>query len=128
MINKNKYLNELIRQLKRLGYRCKSSDNPKHHCNIYNRNKKLCTIFKNSALLFCMKFLLCMIFLVSINTCRSKPDRLDYCQEINLVKKAIDVLLSKKQMGIRYILFETAAILFKILRCDNLLFFWFVSE
>jgi hypothetical protein len=50
MKNKNKIVNEFVRQIEKLGYRIELSDNPNHHGYIYDGQKELCTFFINGEL------------------------------------------------------------------------------
>lgn len=50
MINRNKVVNEFVKQIEKLGYRIELSDNPNHHGHIYDGENEMCILFKNAEL------------------------------------------------------------------------------
>ena len=50
MVNRNKVVNEFVRQIEKLGYRIELSDNPKYFGCIYDGENKMCTLFVNGEL------------------------------------------------------------------------------
>lgn len=50
MMNIKKFLDEIVRKIESLGYRCELINEENKHCYIYYGNKKLCTLFQNGSI------------------------------------------------------------------------------